>query len=405
MIRHLLKLVWNRKRQHVLLAVEVFLSFLVLFAVATTAVSNFYNWRQPLGFTIDRVWMIRVLAVPPTSSPTGTEELARAAALFERVRQVLDGLPQVEQSALTSFSSPYQEGGWSTGLGENNTPTAAHIVSDEFADLFGIRLIAGRWFSAEDSAAAAQPVVINARLASRLFGDREPLGRELPSPRPDARKPLRVIGIVDEFRHEGEFSPPGNVAFLHLDNVRALEGRLPELIAIRVAPGTTAGFEESLIDTLQAVAPDWSFLVEPLEARRRTKLEEGAVPLVVAGIVSGFLLLMVALGMTGVVWQNVASRIQEFGVRRANGAAAASVQGQVMLELAILATLPLAVGVALVAQIPVLPIEDLTLIPTGVWVASIAVSVTVIYLLTLLCAWYPSRLATRIQPADALHYE
>ena len=60
---------------------------------------------------------------------------------------------------------------------------------------------------------------------------------------------------------------------------------------------------------------------------------------------------------------------------------------------------------ARVAQIPVLPVSVFGLIPAGVWISSIAVSVAVIYVLTLLCAWYPSRLATRIQPADALHYE
>jgi putative ABC transport system permease protein len=36
---------------------------------------------------------------------------------------------------------------------------------------------------------------------------------------------------------------------------------------------------------------------------------------------------------------------------------------------------------------------------------SVAVSVTFIYLVVLVCAWYPSRLATRIHPAEALHYE
>ena len=37
--------------------------------------------------------------------------------------------------------------------------------------------------------------------------------------------------------------------------------------------------------------------------------------------------------------------------------------------------------------------------------ASIAISMAAIYLLTLLCGWYPSRLATKVQPAEALHYE
>jgi putative ABC transport system permease protein len=40
-----------------------------------------------------------------------------------------------------------------------------------------------------------------------------------------------------------------------------------------------------------------------------------------------------------------------------------------------------------------------------VFLASIGLSVGVIYVLTLLCGWYPSRLATRVQPAEALHYE
>ena len=35
MIRHLLKLVWNRKRANTLILVEIFISFLVVFVVAT----------------------------------------------------------------------------------------------------------------------------------------------------------------------------------------------------------------------------------------------------------------------------------------------------------------------------------------------------------------------------------
>jgi ABC-type antimicrobial peptide transport system permease subunit len=41
----------------------------------------------------------------------------------------------------------------------------------------------------------------------------------------------------------------------------------------------------------------------------------------------------------------------------------------------------------------------------AVFGASVAVSVTGIYLLALVCGWYPARLATRVHPAEALHYE
>ena len=119
---------------------------------------------------------------------------------------------------------------------------------------------------------------------------------------------------------------------------------------------------------------------------------------------------MVALGLTGVVWQSVTARTREFGLRRAKGATIADVRRQVLAELALLTSLAVAVGVALLVQLPLIPLpapaaQDLPSTDSQVLLPSIAVSAVVIYLLTLLCGWYPSRLATKIQPAEALHYE
>ena len=56
MIRHVFKLIWNRKRTNFLMMTEIFVSFLVLFAVVALGVYTADNWRRPLGFSIDRVW-------------------------------------------------------------------------------------------------------------------------------------------------------------------------------------------------------------------------------------------------------------------------------------------------------------------------------------------------------------
>ena len=139
-----------------------------------------------------------------------------------------------------------------------------------------------------------------------------------------------------------------------------------------------------------AVAGDWSFEVQPLDAIRRDKLRQYTIPLGVFGTIAGFLLMMVGLGLTGVVWQSVTQRIREFGLRRAKGATIANVRMQVLVEMVIMTSIALLVGVFLVAQIPLLPIpSDLRLIPAAVFVASIVISVACIYLLTLACGWYP----------------
>ena len=113
-----------------------------------------------------------------------------------------------------------------------------------------------------------------------------------------------------------------------------------------------------------------------------------------------------ALGLTGVVWQSVTERTREFGLRRAKGATIANVRQQVLVELTIMSSIALIAGVALVGQLPLLPLPtDIWVFPPSVFITSVVVSVAAIYVLTLLCGWYPSRLATRIRPAEALHYE
>jgi putative ABC transport system permease protein len=124
---------------------------------------------------------------------------------------------------------------------------------------------------------------------------------------------------------------------------------------------------------------------------------------VAVGLIAGFLLVMVALGLTGVLWQNVTQRTKEIGLRRAKGATAHRIHRQIVGELLLLASLALAVGVAIVLQFPLLDLVGP--VPPAVLTTSLLVSIAAIYLLSAVCGWYPSRLATRIQPAEALHYE
>ena len=58
MIRHLLKLVWARKRANALLIVEIFFSFLVVFAVVTLAVSMIVSSLYPRFRDLGIIWTV-----------------------------------------------------------------------------------------------------------------------------------------------------------------------------------------------------------------------------------------------------------------------------------------------------------------------------------------------------------
>ena len=417
MTRHLIRLIWNRKRQNFLLTVEMFFSFLTLFGVVLMATQYLNNSRQPLGYEIDRVWN---LSVDRKESDQDPAVKARHRQTYEQVLMALRELPQVEAVG-AAFTGPYANSNWGSGTrlaGGRQIDFGVNNATDSYAELMKIPIVEGRWFSREDDAATYTPVVINRRLAREIFGDEPATGKVIQeederdeggAPRDATEKPdvKRVVGVIEDFRQNGELSSPQNYLFYRIrfdpPNPRA---SLPERIYVRLAPGTSAAFEETLVKRAMAAAGAWSFEVEPLDAMRVDKLREYTVPLMVVGTIAAFLLLMVGLGLTGVVWQSVTQRIREFGLRRAKGATIRSVRAQVLTEMMIMTSLALIVGVVLLAQLPLLPLpSEMRVIPAPVFVASLIISALAIYLLTLLCGWQPSRLATRIQPAEALHYE
>jgi putative ABC transport system permease protein len=75
--------------------------------------------------------------------------------------------------------------------------------------------------------------------------------------------------------------------------------------------------------------------------------------------------------------------------------------------MAVMTSFAVLTGAALLAQVPFLPLpsELLVIVAPGVYLSAVALSAAAISCLTLACGWYPSRLAARIPPADALRYE
>ena len=63
----------------------------------------------------------------------------------------------------------------------------------------------------------------------------------------------------------------------------------------------------------------------------------------------------------------------------------------------------LVLGAIVLAQVPVL--GWLGPVPPGLYAISLTLAGIMLFLLTSFCGWYPSLLATRIPPAEALRYE
>ena len=252
-------------------------------------------------------------------------------------------------------------------------------------------------------------MVVNEDLAREVFGDNDPIGQPVnpldDEDRAAGSKETRIVGVVEAYREDGEFDGQRNFVFNRkdVDYPSGARDRMPRHLLVRVRPGTPADFEEKLVRTLQAIAPDWSFEVRTLSSMHETQVRFTLLPLAAISTVAASLLLMVGLGLLGVLWQTVTQRTREIGLRRAKGATRGNIGAQILGEIAIMTTLALVPAVLVAMQVPLL--GPFYWVQWHVHAVALAISMGAIYVLAVACGWYPARLASAVEPADALRYE
>lgn len=392
MIRHLFKLIWNRKKSNFLLISEIFFCFLVLFAVLSLVVYNVRNYSKPLGFEYDNVWLLTMRPdIDSTELSVGIEE-----QLSQKVRSY----SEVEGTSLTSSNSPFAFSQMMIRVKHEEGPFIMSEnldVQDSFADVMQLHVSGGRWFGPQDDAARYEPVVINRVLQHELFGQEDPVGKVII--RNDSSQ-VQVIGVVEHYRGDSEYAEESAVVFTRINQKK--EAVFWGEMLIRVKPGTGIAFEERMVKDLGSIAKSWTLELTTVEKMRQTKAKLSMVPMIAMAVVCGFLIFNVALGLFGVLWYNISRRNGEIGLRRALGASARQVYRQFIGEVLVLATFGLLLGVAFAIQFPMLQVFE---VESTVYFIALSIAVALIYLLAIGCAFYPSRQAAAIHPAMALHEE
>lgn len=393
MFAHLLRLMWNQKRRHLLLIVEILASFLVLFGVSALILHSWRNYREPLGFDYRNVWVFDMDARAESDST--------AAPKMQWLKAKAKSFPEVESVSLFGFNSPFSNNTSNRDAYYKSAHTETnHFTTDpEIIKTLGLTVVEGRWFTKADEVEGLQPVVINQALREKLFGTENPLGKRIAfndeGKMGDARS--QVVGVVGNFKSDGEYRANKPALF---ELAHGKTGTWMRKLIVKVKPGTDARVEAQLVREFGAITKDWNADVSYMEDQRKNTHSITLIPIAIFLIVVTFLLINVALGLFGVLNVSIAKRRGEIGLRRALGATETAISWQFVGEIWALATFALILGLLLAGQFPLLSVFDLD---AGVYLLAMGISVIVIYLLVTICALYPGLQAARLQPAVALH--
>lgn len=390
MIKHLFKLIWNKKKQNALMITEMFVSFIVVFAVFSLLVFYYDNYKQPMGFDYNDVWVVNY------SNPENIKSTDSLILFRETLTQLLHSMPQIKEATFTggnvpfAMSNSYSE----TSYGDKNVLTNMYQAEPEYAKVLNVHLIEGRWFTNADDASNTAPVVINEKLKEELFGKADALGKVIGT---DADR-LKVVGVIQNLKNKGDYQPIEFGMYRKMDTGWY---RWTSTILLKVQPGTDAGFESKLFKSLSN-AIGTSIEIEHLDKKLVSKNKIFLVPAIILIVVAAFLIINVALGLFGVLWYNINRRKGEIGLRRAVGASGNSISKQLVGEALVLATISLILGLFFAVQFPLLNVFDL---PSNIYIVAMAFSILFIYVLVIFCALYPGKQAAAIYPAVALHEE
>ena len=389
MIRHLCKLVWNRKRANALTAFQIFISFLIVFITASIAVDNADNYWRPLGFSYENRWVVGFWRDRELSLDSEVEAPSR-----RQVYQALESFDWIESVASAYGGAiPYGSSQYSSVI--DGQPIDYGAVSDEFHEVFDLDVVNGRWFSEEDAVLDWEPLVITQPLSEALFGREDPIGQQVEEWE-RGKGNARVIGVVSAYRRSGEFADSDFFVLTRVEDDASVR------FLVKVRPGTPLATQEQIDKRLKAMAPGYRVDITTLEEDRASSFKLSLIPLFAAGIVSVLVLGMVALSLSGVLWQRTTLRIEEIGLRRALGGSAASIYAQLTGEIVVVASIGVIAGLLVIVQFPLLELLDYT---SGIYALSLGFAALVIYGLVIVCSLYPGRLACQVRPVEALHHE
>jgi len=282
-------------------------------------------------------------------------------------------------------------------------PNTNYVFDTSYFDTLGIPIVRGRAFADTDIAAGrrgqSRAVILTQGLARRLFGDADPIGREVTFP-VLGRKGDRyvVIGVAGTARYRSLITTEADD--LVYEPAASGNAKRDVVLMVRSSAGVSVANEARRIAAeLNPALP--LMLVQSMDGAVDRALRDWNSLARLLGILAGLAAVLAAIGLYGVVAHGVAERRREFGIRAALGASRGDVWRLVLRQAATIVGAGVALGLAgayAFAQILSARLVGVSPLDPGLW------SIAVIALVVSACAasLKPAIAASRVEITETL---
>jgi predicted permease len=379
---------------------------LVLLIACGLMVRGFWKLQQ-VNTGVNAQNVITMSVALPQTSYSKNEMID---SFWSRLEERVTRLPGVQSAAIASGLPPMRppnmndthiEGFVRREGGPIENVDYYQIVSKDYFQTMGVRLMDGRLFDARDAAGAPDVIIINQTMAHTFYGNQSPIGRRI---QPGMSGPYcTVIGVVEDVKNAGIDRPTGTELYLPY-NQKPGSGTSNAYVVLRGKsdPSSLAGAVRGEVQAIDPTIPVAEVrLMEDVLASAQSRPRFLTLLLT---LFSSIALIIATVGIYGVISYSVARRSKEFGLRIALGAQPMNILGLVLKQGVLLTVIGVVVGVASALVLTrlmtsllfaVKPTDAITYVGVSALLAAVA----------LFASYIPARRATQVDPIKALRYE
>jgi predicted permease len=357
------------------------------------------------GFRTDHLLLVQIV-LPQNRYPAGAN-----VKFHQRMEQAIAEIPGV--SAVAGAEAPYLSGEHletqvvtpgEVADARTDRTEPYNAVGVRFFDTLGIPIVAGRGFTAADTATSSKVAVINRAFAAKRFPNQNPIGQRVSLGAYGGygavltAGQIEIVGICADALYSDlhEASPPQLlVPYVQQRQVR----RLTYQIRTKTTP-------ETIVEPVRRVvrAADPALPLVNVRTQQGQIDEDIADERLLVSLTSAFGFLAVVLasvGLYGLLAYSIAQRTREIGIRMAIGAIPRQILVMVLRESLSLSAAAIAIGV--IASLLVARFVKSMLFGIAPSDPAVLLGATALLVIVAVGAsWLPARRAASVQPMEAL---
>lgn len=400
---HLLKLMWNRRRDYVWIFIEQLLVFVVLFYCFTQIYSKLEQYFDPGNLDSENVYALAI--IPDEQEFETDDDWDEFQGKRNNIMNKMQNSPYVETVHRGNNTIPGNRPAWNNAKDSleykgRKYPFYLKTSDGNFQKIFRIKMLEGVWFKDEALEDGTYPVILTKTLVEKMELS-EPVGVKFTY----LGRDFKIVGVINDYK-SFLFDDTMPSAILAMSAFGGENYRLSRDIetAIRVKDGLGTDFANFFWKEAQRVFPNTShqFLISDIGKSRNGEKLGATISLLISIIPTFFLAVFAFLGTFSLMYRQVMKNHSEYGLRMAIGSTRANLKSMILCQSLFLTSIATLLGVVVSINIYLFVFQEVRF---AIILESIFCAFGLMLLFACISVYYPAYSASKIQPVTALKQE